>query len=749
MKQLIPEEHRRVCVIPEPKHVEVRQGKFVLPPCCRLTCREKRKGAIQRALDAITDALAEREVPLRRSRTLRGGESGNLLFIGISSGPATELPAYPESTPTNRAVDHAEGYVLDADDERIAIWASTSVGLFYGVQTLLQLLHRSGRAWQVPCLRIADWPDLAMRGIHLNAAQRRFKISFVEGLIRTMGRYKLNTLLFEPEDSLRYRRHPLASHARAWTPAEIRELVRLADGHGVQVIPLLQCLGHADYILRHAEYAHLREGPEIWSQYCPSNPGSLALFTDMLAELLPLFDNSPYVHVGGDETYFLGSCPACRQNAAETGRIGLYLDHVNRVCDQVLHCGRTPMLWDDMLAEDPGKLGALHPDAVLVYWDYTPADVEAPHLLVRNHGDYYDQNAWQGRKWRGAAVPLRRNLAVEDMPPEMLSVYCRYMQNPGYPRFLRHYPNFACYTDAGRRVVGAAAAVGGDYNLLSPNYPNRAANIVQMAQVAYKSGGEGALVTTWPGETFYKRPLWFLYLQAAEHTWYCGGVGEHEFCRKFAHCFHGLADSEAIRALSLLGEPPPLCYDENEISLDNLDAFGSYTPKPDLATLCDRRIERFETDPEREQLLVDTGDVLRDAREALRVLERQRGSVRRGHADYRHALLAARLTEHKARQVFLFHAVESWLRASKSETDPARVRKLASALQAFRRDQQRLQREATRIYADALESHFIKTHIAVLFKGEKRKVREYLRELSTNGGEENGTGGSTRKPRRA
>lgn len=161
--QPIPDGHRRVCVIPEPKHVEVRQGCFVLPPSCRLTCRENRKGAIQRALDAITDALAEREVPFRRSRTLRGGESENLLFIGISSEPVTELPAYPESTPANRAVDHAEGYVLDVADERIAIWASTSVGLFYGVQTLLQLLHRSGRTWTVPCLRIADWPAPRLR----------------------------------------------------------------------------------------------------------------------------------------------------------------------------------------------------------------------------------------------------------------------------------------------------------------------------------------------------------------------------------------------------------------------------------------------------------------------------------------------------------------------------------------------------------------------------------------------------------
>jgi hexosaminidase len=133
---------------------------------------------------------------------------------------------------------------------------------------------------------------------------------------------------------------------------------------------LQQTFGHVEYILRHERYAHLRESDKDISQLCPlKRKEALSVFSELLADICSMHP-SPYVHIGGDETYLLGHCRDCQSKVTRDGKSKLYADYLKKVADCVIALGKRPLLWADMLLRHPEAMGEMPRGCIFVDWNY-------------------------------------------------------------------------------------------------------------------------------------------------------------------------------------------------------------------------------------------------------------------------------------------------------------------------------------------------------------------------------------------
>lgn len=174
---------------------------------------------------------------------------------------------------------------------------------------------------------------------------------------------------------------------------DIRALTEFAVGLGFQMIPVIQILGHMEWLLKLEKWAYLRENNKL-NSICPCHPDSMKLIKQWIDEVVELFPASKHIHLGGDETWNLGTCPACQEviknDPLQRGEMGLYTDHVAELCRYVVEeKHKTPMIWNDMFCRDTGKsmeyLRDFPSETVFVHWKYAD-DVEEHLQLFRNSG---------------------------------------------------------------------------------------------------------------------------------------------------------------------------------------------------------------------------------------------------------------------------------------------------------------------------------------------------------------------------
>ena len=135
----------------------------------------------------------------------------------------------------------------------------------------------------------------------------------IERTLEHVAKSGYTAILWEVEDAVRWESCPEAADRDAYTKEEFREILAMSEKLGLEPIPLLQTLGHAEYVLGNETYRHLRENPDRKNAYCPSKPESRRLIKGLLCEYLELFGPRVHrFHLGGDEVYGFGSCEVCR-----------------------------------------------------------------------------------------------------------------------------------------------------------------------------------------------------------------------------------------------------------------------------------------------------------------------------------------------------------------------------------------------------------------------------------------------------
>lgn len=201
------------------------------------------------------------------------------------------------------------------------------------------------------------------------------KANFLINLLPSISSMGYNAILVEFEDKFPYKSIPEIVHPDCWTIKEFTQLKLEAKKCNIQIIPLLQCAGHLDYVLKHKKFKHLREGDapkDSTNEWClKDNTEPLAIFKSMAQELLDFFPDSKYFHIGADEYNFSHQCSKC----ANSDKFLLYLNHVEECRKFIASHDKEVVLWDDVFRKrNHPKLDKLLSKVIPCIWQYTTVD---------------------------------------------------------------------------------------------------------------------------------------------------------------------------------------------------------------------------------------------------------------------------------------------------------------------------------------------------------------------------------------
>ena len=290
----------------------------------------------------------------------------------------------------NPSMANRERYELCIAPEGITICGASPAGVFYGLQTLGQILSQSRDP--LPCLMIQDHPDFPARGVMLDISRDKVpSMQTLLDLVDLLASWKINQLQLYMEHTFAYSRHrEVWATASPMTAQEVLELGVYCRDRFIDLVPNQNSFGHMDRWLCHSRYKPLAEASEASDSplnlptpgpfsLCPTDPKSLELLVGLYDELLPNFTSGLF-NVGCDEIVDLGQ----GRSKAECERIGkqrVYLQFLSKLHHLVRERGRTMMFWGDIILHQPELIAELPKDLIALEWGY-----EASHPFDRDGG---------------------------------------------------------------------------------------------------------------------------------------------------------------------------------------------------------------------------------------------------------------------------------------------------------------------------------------------------------------------------
>ena len=417
-------------IIPVPMKAELQGGAFVVNEQTQvwIDAPEADKNILQEYLAASPLKLAvATETPASNAIVLK---------------QVAELPG----------VESAEGYVLTATKNGVEIQAKSGAGLFYGVQTLLQMATDAN---QIALGTITDEPRFEYRGMMLDVSRHFFGLDFVKKQIDAMAYYKLNRLHIHLTDAAGWRieikKYPRLTNFAAWrsgktwkewwngdrkymeegeegaeggyfTQDQCREIVEYAKKHYITVIPEIEMPSHSEEVLTAYPELSCTHVPYKQADFCVGNEKTFEFLENVLLEVMEIFP-SEYIHVGGDEASKQSwkTCPLCQARMKKEGlkdvdELQSYL--IERMEKFLNKHGRNLLGWDEILE------GGLAPNATVMSWRGVEGGlkaIEGGHRAIMSPGGYCYFDSYQDAPHTqpeaiGGYLPLKKVYSYDPIP---------------------------------------------------------------------------------------------------------------------------------------------------------------------------------------------------------------------------------------------------------------------------------------------------------------------------------------------
>ncbi len=251
-------------------------------------------------------------------------------------------------------------YSIEINSDGIFINASCRNGLIHGFETVVQLirprcLEEGNEDFYIPCVKINDDSGLAFRGIHLCVFPET-QLILIEKVIRLAGFLKFTHIILEFWGTYRYKAmKELYWQKESFTKEQIKPLVRLANDYGMEIIPMINHLGHASSSrVKYGRHVVLNQNPrkallfepDGWT-WCLSNPDTFKLLSEMREEQMELCGKGSYFHLGFDEAYSFATCELCEQ---QDGPLML-AEYLNRIAQLLRKNNRRAIIWGDQFLD--------------------------------------------------------------------------------------------------------------------------------------------------------------------------------------------------------------------------------------------------------------------------------------------------------------------------------------------------------------------------------------------------------------
>ena len=236
-------------------------------------------------------------------------------------------------------------------------------GLFYGVQTFLQLLNRRGGGLRFPDGEIQDWPDLQLRVIYWDDAHHLEHLDVLKAALRQAAFFKINGFALKLEGHFEFRTAPAIMEPYVLRAGELRRADGLCAAALHPAHPYLDAPAHDSFILKHPAYSSLRAFPNCNYEFCVVNPGTYDLLFGMFQDLLDANRGGKYFCLSTDEPYYIGMAQGAGcDEAARARELGsaskLLVDFISRAAAYLHERGRTVLFWGEYPLK-PEDIGAL------------------------------------------------------------------------------------------------------------------------------------------------------------------------------------------------------------------------------------------------------------------------------------------------------------------------------------------------------------------------------------------------------
>ncbi|OQB22749.1 MAG: Beta-hexosaminidase [candidate division BRC1 bacterium ADurb.Bin183] len=374
-------------IIPKPKQLKWTQALMPLSASTRIYISKNPGAGVEKAarfllkdlrdIYGIEPQVARDDAPADGSNAIVLGEQNRYLF------PAAQCAKFGLPLPA-----HDDGYSLMVDENRAYVAAQTEKGVFYGVTTLVQMVCLKPEGAYLRGAEIVDYPTLNFRGIHCLTGKGK-GAEIARAVRELMARFKINTLCWETEYII-WDSHPELAHPQyGMEKADARKVIEAADENMIEIIPLIQSLGHSEWMFVGGQNLELAEDPEKPYHSCPTNPDAYKLVFDVYQEAVDLFKPRIF-NIGHDEVTGSGRFPYRSQSSGKT-ITQLIIDDINIYHDWFTQRGIKVMLWGDMFlhqteatdahnAESPAEAKArragLPRDVIIADWHYGFAEPE-------------------------------------------------------------------------------------------------------------------------------------------------------------------------------------------------------------------------------------------------------------------------------------------------------------------------------------------------------------------------------------
>ena len=351
-----------------------------------------------------------------------------------------------------------EGYQLEIDEAGVRLTAKTETGLFYGKQTLLQLLTPNG----LPYVKINDQPRFLYRGLHLDVSRHFFDKEEVKKLMNVMSYYKLNTLHLHLTDAggwrLQIDKYPkltqegafrTQSDWREWwdngkdrqylkegtegayggyyTKDDIRDMLAYAAEKHITIIPEIEFPAHSDEVFVAYPELCCAGKSHTSGDFCIGNPKTFEFMENVLTEVIELFP-SEYIHIGGDEAgkNTWKTCPKCQalMKKEKLANVDELQSYMIRKAEEFLNSkGRRLIGWDEILE------GGLAPEATVMSWRGEAAGFKSArmgHDVIMTPGNYMYFDFYQADpRYQPVAIggytPIRKVYNYNPIPQDSLT----------------------------------------------------------------------------------------------------------------------------------------------------------------------------------------------------------------------------------------------------------------------------------------------------------------------------------------
>ena len=455
------QQNTQLSLVPKPVSVKLKEGSFLINNQANIF-------------------VAERDVDLMNVAILFSEQ------IRLAGGPFLQVQSMNEETVDgnsiifaysgNRESQITEGYRLKVTPNQILLTGNSGAGLFYGMQTLLQLFPPAvckaskpepGKTWHIPCVDIKDYPRFPYRGMHLDVSRHFFPKEFIKRYIDLLAMYKMNIFHWHLTDDngwrIEIKKYPKLTEVSAWrvdhedlpwrdrpkqlpgeettyggfyTQEDIREIVQYAAQRYITIIPEIEMPAHSIEVL--AAYPHLSctGGPftvppgGYWPNidiFCAGNDSVFTFLEDVLTEVIALFP-SEYIHVGGDEATKTRweqclKCQARMQAEDLKDEKELQSYFIKRMEKFINSKGKKLIGWDEILE------GGLAPDATVMSWRGIEGGIAAArqgHDVIMTptshcYFDYYQANPEFEPVAIGGFTTLQKVYSFEPIPGELSS----------------------------------------------------------------------------------------------------------------------------------------------------------------------------------------------------------------------------------------------------------------------------------------------------------------------------------------